>query len=366
MDAVIRFIVCLLMMLTTASMVVSQQMHWTRFTEDTLYYGREYNPERVFLLLPGPAQTWDFRSLRAPYALSKRIFVTGEKKDEKQGILMHGNESEGILEMKGTASSIVQSIEQNPVCRDEKLHFQMIPAYKPFFKGVIGEDYTYNGRMIATFAWPKHKSCAWTPAQLPDSCRITYSIQEETTVDGAGTLYLPTELSSAYRQHIICRRAARVEIKYGIFWKDVTNQVPGIQLLTTKESYRYVAADSGMPMVEVVVNEYQQPRYIEFKTHPVATRIFSSEPDRPEIYAFPNPSFGLVRFQLTSLNDGKYKLKVFNILGSPIREMEVMVDDPRETVSMDLSDLQRGTYLFRLVDSNGKTIKTKRVVLIQS
>jgi hypothetical protein len=66
------------------------------------------------------------------------------------------------------------------------------------------------------------------------------------------------------------------------------------------------------------------------------------------------------------LTFGKYKLRIFNILGTPLREMEVYVDDSRKTVTMDLGDLQRGTYLYRLQDSNGRTIKTKRVVLIQA
>ena len=73
-----------------------------------------------------------------------------------------------------------------------------------------------------------------------------------------------------------------------------------------------------------------------------------------------------MRFQLSELPFGKYKLKIFNILGTPIREMDVNVDDLRTTVTMDLGDLQRGTYLYRLQDSNGRTIKTKRVVLIQA
>jgi hypothetical protein len=331
-----------------------------------VYYGREYNPEKTFLMLPGPAQIWDFRSLRAPYALSRRIVVAGTDQGPATGHLLNGNQVDAIMQLQGEASVITQVIEDNPICHQEPLTFQLTPGYKPFFKGVIGEDFSYRGRMVATFQWPKHLSCAWMPAQLPDSCRITYTIHEEISVDGEGTIYLPTEVSSAYRQHIINRRAAKVEIKYGIFWRDVTAQVPGIRLITSQELYRYVSADMGMTLADIHVKENGQPYFVEFKTQPVATRIFSAEPVKPDIYAFPNPSFDIVRFQLSDLAFGKYKLKIFNILGSPIREAEIMVDDPRKTITMDLGDLQRGTYLYRLVDSNGRTIKTKRVVLIQA
>ena len=95
------------------------------------------------------------------------------------------------------------------------------------------------------------------------------------------------------------------------------------------------------------------------------TRIISSEPNRPDIFAYPNPSFDVVRFQLSDLLYGKYKLKIFNILGVPVKEIDIDVDDPRETISLDLGDLQRGTYLYRLQDAFGRTVKTKRIVLIQ-
>jgi hypothetical protein len=342
----------------------AQQMSWKRLAEDTAYYAREYNPEHKLMLQSGPAQIWDFRSLRAPYALSRKLVLAGEK--NTTGQLMNGNEIDATLHLNGNASTIFQVFEDNPVCKPDNLTFTLTPAYKPFFKGVIGESYSYRGKMVSTFAWPKHMTCVYTPPRLPDSCRVTYSITEEIFVDGEGTLYLPTEINAAYRQRVTSRRAAKVEISYGDIWKDVTAQVPGVRLLSTQEFYRYVSTDLGIMLAEVLLNENHQPLRIEFKTHPIATRIFAAEPTKPDVYAFPNPSFDVVRFQLSDLTYGKYKLKIFNILGTPIREMEVYVDENRKTISMDLGDLQRGTYLYRLQDSHGRTIKTKRVMLIQA
>jgi Secretion system C-terminal sorting domain len=98
----------------------------------------------------------------------------------------------------------------------------------------------------------------------------------------------------------------------------------------------------------------------------MVTRVFTEEPNKPDIFAYPNPSYNVVRFQLSDLPSGTYKLKIFNILGVPVREVEAEVDGPRKTIAVDLGELQRGTYLFRLQDKTGHTIKTKRVVLIES
>jgi hypothetical protein len=362
MDAIMRK-TCLFIFSLFHVVLSAQYMNWPNLAEDTIYYAREYFPDRQIMTQPGPAQIWDFRSLRAPYAISRNIMVTG---DRTHAQLMNGSQVEAILELKNNEALVTHEIEDNPICPDIRLSYTMTPAYKPFFRGILGEETSYKGKKVTTFAWPKHLTCNWSPAQIPDTCRITYTINEDIYVDGVGTLYLPTEVSSVNRQHVIRKSAVRVETRTGYLWRDVTALVPGVHLVINEEFYRFVSSDLGLMLAEVEVNENEQPIKIEFKTHPIATRIVADEPSKPDIFAFPNPSFDVVRFQLTGLANGYYKLKVLNILGTPVKEVEVYVDDPRKTISIDLGELQRGTYLYRLQDSMGRTIKTKRVVLIQS
>ncbi|HUR31389.1 MAG TPA: T9SS type A sorting domain-containing protein [Saprospiraceae bacterium] len=343
----------------------AQQMHWSRLAEDTIYYANEYLPDRITLTPPGPGQIWDFRSLRAPYAISRRISISGDKENGSFGQLFNGKQPEATLKFNGHASQIVQVIEDNPVCRSRRLTFTMLPAKKTFFHGILGASQTYKGKMQAVFSWPRDINCQWTPAEMPDSCRITYLLEESIVVDGEGTLYMPTEVGAVYRQHVNEKRTLKVETKRGSTWRDVTSQVPGLQLIEYKELMRFVSSETGIMMADVEIKEDYNPIRVEFKTHPLVTRILSSEPSRPDIFAYPNPSFDIVRFRMSDLLYGKYKLKIFNILGVPVKEIEIDVDDPRKTISLDLGDLQRGTYLYRLQDAFGRTIKTKRVVLIQ-
>jgi hypothetical protein len=343
-----------------------QYMNWTKLAEDTIYYAREYFPDREILAQPGPAQIWDFRSLRAPYAISRNILITGDRSNGTHAQLMNGSRADAYLELVNNAAVVTHRLMDNPVCPEGRLAFAMSPAYKPFYKGVLGEQTSYKGKMMSTFPWPKHTSCSWTPPQLPDTCRITYTINEDIDVDGVGTLYLPTEVSNVNRQHVVRKTAVRVETRTGYLWRDVTALVPNIHLVINEEFYRFVTSDFGVLLAEVEVNEDEEPIKVEFKTHPIATKILIDEPAKPDVFAFPNPSFDIVRFQLNCLANGYYKLTILNILGTPVKSMEVYVDDPRKTVSVDLGDLQRGTYIYRLQDKSGRTIKTKRVVLIQA
>ncbi len=343
----------------------AQQMNWTELAKDTVYYANEYLPDELMVTPPGPGQVWDFRSLRAPYAISRQIVITAEHNNVSFANLVNGKQSEAILQISGSNTQMVQLIEDNPLCSGGKLIYTLSPAMKPFFKGEVGDNYNYQGRMQAVFAWPRDVICSWSPSQVPDSCRITYSLNVDIDIDGEGTLYLPTEVNSVFRQHIQERRIAKVETKREMMWTDVTSQVSAVKPITFKEILRFVSVDSGLEWVDIEVKDNLQPTRVEFKTYPLVTRIFSEEPTKPDVFAYPNPSFGVVRFQMSDLLYGHYILKIYNILGVQVKSIETDVDDPHKTISVDLGDLQRGTYLFRLQDNFGRTIRTKRIVLIE-
>lgn len=365
MDVMIRRLLPGILLTWVCGMSFAQQMHWLRLAEDTAYYGRDYLPEGINVTATGPAQSWNFRSLKAPYSLARRIAVSSEREGLTYANLIHGNATEAILKVKGKQSEVIQIMDDNPVCPDSKLTFTLTPALRPFFNGVLGEQFLYRGRMSAVFPWPRHLTCAWSPSPLPDSCRVTYVYTEEAIVDGEGIIYLPTESNQAFRQRVEIRKAIQVEVRYGNVWKDVTQSVPGIRLLTTHSLLRYVSSTTGMMLAEIELSDGMIPHSVLFKTHPMLTRVFAEEPVKSDVFAYPNPSYDIVRFQLHDLPHGSYTLKIFNIVGVPLREMTFNVDHPRKTVAMDLSDLQRGTYLYRLQDRHGRTIKTKRILLIQ-
>lgn len=366
MDAMIRRSILLAAFCICSWVLPAQQMSWIMLAEDTVYYAKDYLPDHRVVTMSGPAQVWDLRTLKAPYALSRRIIQSGEREGKAYANLVNGKQTDAIMRLTGKLTEVIQVIEDNPICDGSRLTYSLSPAYKPYYNGVMGESFTYKGKMTSVFAWPRNMTCHWTPPTLPDSCRITITIVEETVVDGQGSLYLPIEVQQVNRHKVTIKRAIRVETRTGMLWRDVTTLVPGIRLITTDSYIRFVSATTGLQLVEIELNDTEVPVSIEFKTHPMVTRIFTEEPTKADVFAYPNPSYDVVRFQLSDLNKGKYVLKIFNILGVLMKEIEIDVDDRRETIAVDLSDFQRGTYLYRLQDKFGRTIRTKRIVLIRS
>ena len=129
MDAMIRTIITISAIFLCVAMH-AQQMNWSRLAEDTIYYANEYSPDHVTLSPPGPGQVWDFRSLRAPYAISKRIVVAGNSDNLTYAQIFNGKEPEAVLKLNGQSSQLIQLIEDNPICPSGKLTYTLMPPKK--------------------------------------------------------------------------------------------------------------------------------------------------------------------------------------------------------------------------------------------
>lgn len=82
------------------------------------------------------------------------------------------------------------------------------------------------------------------------------------------------------------------------------------------------------------------------------------------MYAFPNPAIVNVRFEFTNLIPGNYKVSIFNILGAEVWKNYYYISGQR-IEKVDISNLRKGTYLYSLQDDRGKTIATKRLVVVR-
>ncbi|MFT5801658.1 MAG: hypothetical protein ACI956_001467, partial [Nonlabens sp.] len=85
---------------------------------------------------------------------------------------------------------------------------------------------------------------------------------------------------------------------------------------------------------------------------------------KADIFAYPNPAINDVRFDFINLPTDTYDLKIYNILGVEVYSQKYNIAN-RRTIKMDLSYMRKGTYLYSLVDSKGKPVTTKRLVVMK-
>jgi len=207
----------------------------------------------------------------------------------------------------------------------------------------------------------------------PDSIRLRVASERLDVVDAWGTVTLPGGNNyDVLREKRTEERETRLDAKVGIgpfaTWIDVTEFLGFLDFLgkDTITEYHFYTNDIKEPIVRAVVSNdgTDTPLFVEFKTQDILSDVNYINTGRSEVVAYPNPAIDEVRFDFMNLNSGNYTLKIFNILGLEIMSDTFAINNNR-TVQRDIGHLSKGTYLYSLVDYRGKTLSTKRLVIIR-
>ncbi|UOQ97735.1 T9SS type A sorting domain-containing protein [Hymenobacter sp. 5317J-9] len=95
---------------------------------------------------------------------------------------------------------------------------------------------------------------------------------------------------------------------------------------------------------------------------PTATAKLDASAAGINLSVYPNPSHGQVTVKLDQKPGVDYKLRLSNIIGQEIRTVALKPELTAAGLSLDLSDLRAGMYVYSLL-ADGKVVSTKRLVL---
>lgn len=205
----------------------------------------------------------------------------------------------------------------------------------------------------------------------PDSLRIRINIQRTDDVDAWGTLTIPGGIYDVLREKRTEIRDTRLDAKISFLpWQDITDiatQVLNLPDLgtSTEVSYYFWSNEAIEPIAVLTMNQDETAvTRVEYKANNITTNVQSVEALKPGVYAYPNPAIVNVRFEFTNLPAGRYKLKMLNILGMEVWNRNYYING-NLIDKVDISSLRKGTYLYSLVDERGKTVTTRRLVVIR-
>jgi hypothetical protein len=211
----------------------------------------------------------------------------------------------------------------------------------------------YYKKMSFSDAWSYTGTITLNAPQGLGELRYRLTIQAE--VDGHGEVNSPTSRYDVFRE----RRDVEVVLSKGAGPSELnlpTGFMPG-------RAYFFHSNSVPFPIAIVQTDAMNKAKQVEYVTHPWAGQVIQQLPRKPDIFVYPNPSFGTVRFDLLNLPTGYYDLEIYNILGMLIRTERIFANGVK-TLPLDLSRLKKGTYIYRLVDSQKNTIRSKRLVII--
>lgn len=305
---------------------------------DTLYLSRDLLPTTIDLSNSGEGMFWDMSRL-----LSAFVQQTMVRPEPRGGLIISGPDDvdryltvspDGLyidhlgLPIGASGNRLIVSVEP-PVPYIRTLEF--------------GNTWDYTGTI--------------TIPAVDDKGEARLSIHIHAEVDGSGELNTPTALYEVLRE----RRDVHVTPLTGA---NVSVRDLGLPAgFSTGRLYLFQSPSRAFPVAIVQTDASNQAKQVEYLNQPWAGHVVQQVPHNPDIMVYPNPSFGYVRFDLLNLPPGDYDLEIYNILGMPVRTDHIYVNGTK-TIPLDLSRLKKGTYIYRLLDSQKNAIRSKRLVII--
>ena len=202
----------------------------------------------------------------------------------------------------------------------------------------------------------------------PDSIGIEVVTDRVENIDAWGTVQLPMGDYEVLRLRRRTITDTRLKAFVPIFgWTDVTDLIPNEFLgKDTTLSYRFYNNDEKEEIAVINVNPIDEEIInVRFKSDNSTTSLIKLHTGKPNIHAYPNPAIHTVRFDVVNMTAGNYNLKMYNILGTEVWNESYSLVNQQDTISVNLYNFKKGTYLYSLIDETGRPIVTRRLMIIR-
>lgn len=352
---------------------------------DTLRTVIDANPN-VNLQSPGEDLTWNFSSLDGP--VFERIILDASLGanfvEFPDATIMTGQTplAETYYQTTATEYTSLGYSGQDPIGFGLDVAFKNTP---PLVERVSPLDYNDNNNSTSNvsipFAWDDLPTILTDSLPLPaginpDSIKIEVSTTRTETVDAWGKVILPVGTYDVLRARRIDVTQTGVLALVPTFpglpsvWVDVTGFLGAVSPLLggdTTLTYRYYNDESIEPIAIIRADPTDDtPLNAEYKSvDPNTVNVIKLYDKKPNIYAYPNPAIDQVRFDLVNIPTGIYDLNIYNILGVKVWSKKYDFTNSSDTIQLDLNNFKKGTYLYSLVNDEGKTFATRRLVILR-
>ena len=346
---------------------------------DTLVSATDGMPFGIIAGNSGANQTWDFRSLQG---LSNTTVyqnaAAGQFSDNFPNadlVILGLGETETYYRTTANSFDLLGFYGNGGIDLAPVVEVKYTPPSKQRVAPLTyGDNYTNNTSLLVPFAGedipPEFRDSL---PFVPDSIRLNFATTSTTEVDAWGVAQIPGGSYEVIRAKTIEISDTKLEVKISnspfIPWVEIpAEELPFLGFLgkDTTKTYSFLSDLAKEPIAELQVNpEDDSVEFVTYKSNDVVSNVSYLNTGRPDLLVYPNPAIDHVRFELLNLPIGKYKIRVYNLLGQTLWQETHQVSSTKKTVRVNFSKFQKGTYLYSLTNDRGKTITTKRLVIIR-
>lgn len=373
---------CLLAFTTTTSQTVVTAVTFPQ-AGDTLKILVAQNPS-VQPGSPGPDQNWDFSGLSSQYA-NHLIYLEATAGDfsasfrDAQSMTNVGNIGETYFKNTATQFQNLGSGGSDPA----GLSLTRVNRFaQPFVERRAPLMYNPNQAFSTSGTYSFRFSINDLPSFIADSilARIPFRVDSmglgvriarTDLVDAWGRLSIPGGNYQVLRERREESRSIALEVKLPVIgWRDVTDLIAiaggfGNIGADTTLSYHFWSNEAKAPIAVLRMSaDGNSVVTVEYKDNDRLSSMGAVNLSKPGVSVYPNPAIDEVRFDFVGLAAGTYTLKIFNILGRQVWQDTFDLTGTRSEI-VDLSQLKKGTYLYNLSNERGKTVITKRLMIVR-
>ena len=343
---------------------------------DTLKMATDEIPTNISLGDSGPDQIWQFSNLQAPFSQNYTVerLSTEEAQEafpDADYLIRFSETLIGFYKVEGNYLRYLGTQGVDP------LQFGLNINARIDNNGLIerkiplqyGDTYESEGTMDLPFASNDLPDAILEQLPIrPDSFRILSTINRSSTIDGWGTLLTEAGNFKVLRENRTETTTITLEAKFSFLpWQDITELLPENELLGERviKSFHFLSDSAKEPIAVVYTNaDESKIERVEFKSGDILTSTPTIKTSRPNVLAFPNPAIISVRFQFSNIPAGNYQLKVFSLLGKELWGKSYYINGNR-TEKVDITYLQKGAYFYSLINESGKTLMTRKLIVLR-
>ena len=100
--------------------------------------------------------------------------------------------------------------------------------------------------------------------------------------------------------------------------------------------------------------------YEEKKGEVIVDSLVSNADERYEMSLYPNPTGNYINIVLPNKGSEKYSIKIYNLFGKMVKDLEFTSVTGNQIKKIGLSDLQKGTYILHL--EGNKTTERRKFI----
>lgn len=352
---------------------------------DTLFTATDNMPNNIDVQPGFGEYTWNFSGLQSPFSQQRIVLplsegVAAELFPGADFILEAANgigAGEGYFRIQNGTYEMIGFAGEDPIGLNFNLATKFNPAYierrAPLNFGDINQD---ESALIYAFSPDDLPVDLFADLPIsPDSLRVRVAIEQLDVVDGWGTLIIPGGIFDVLREKRTETRETRLDAKIGFLgWQDITDitlgaidndAVTGQLGLDTTVIYSFFS--NGEKEAIAVVNMDalgENITSVNYKAIDIVNSVQVAGKLKPNLYAHPNPTIVNVRFEFSNLPKDDYILSIYNIIGEKLWSKPYDINK-NHIDKVNVSFLNKGTYLYSLANSKGRTLITKRLVIIR-